>query len=337
MALSDMLNDSVNKERGGRHGGKGHEFHRYWALCHLLELDSEKDDYLMLLEFIEDVAVLDSETFPEEIDLYQVKKKEGKTPKWTKATLLNTKKGKSILAKLHESKSIAQSETSSIAFVSNVPVELNLTNGEDPLGLSEFVASQIDAPVLENLKSEVAAELGCSADDIDFSTLRFVRSPLAMNDLEIHATGRVASFLAKKFPDYALRADVLCKALYSEITVKATSTEDSPSFIDLKRVRGISKEQFSSMLELTLSRKPDNEVVDAFLESLKHEMVSFGKRSTIKKAARQFLVDKAGGQQGLLSVWQRHVEESLSTLPDHLVTSWEVANWIAAIFKVDVA
>ena len=102
MPFHENLNDSLTKERGGRHGGKGHEFQRYWALCHLLELDLEQDDYLLLIEFIEDVAVLDTAIAPKRLDLFQIKKKEGAVgAKWTKTTLAKpTKVGVSILAKL---------------------------------------------------------------------------------------------------------------------------------------------------------------------------------------------------------------------------------------------
>lgn len=329
MAFLDILNDSLTKERGGRHGGKGHEFQRYWALCHLLQVDLEKDEYLLLLEFIEDVAVMNSDIAPDQMELFQLKKKEGNSSKWTKTTLAKPpKEGKSILAKLHDSKSIAKDETVAIAFVSNAPVELKLGSGDDPTGLTEFPASQIHAGLLTDLKSSVAKELGCDVSKIDFDNLKFIRSPLAMDDLENHATGRVSTFLATKFPDYSPRADVLCKAIYSEIKVKATSTEEAASFGDLKRIRGISKQQFSAMVALTLSRKSDSDVIDAFLAGLAHEGVPYVKREAIKRAARQFVVEKAGRGSSLLSLLQNQVEKSLQGIPNNLVSSWEVANWI---------
>lgn len=329
MTFLDILNDSVTKERGGRHGGKGHEFQRYWALCHLLQVDLDKDDYLLLLEFIEDVALLNNGDAPDEMELFQLKKKEGTSPKWTKTTIAKPPKdGKSILAKLHESNSIAKDETTAIAFVSNVPIELKLSDGSDPTGLSEFSASQIDSSLLSELKTSVATELSCKSEDVDFDNLKFLRSPLAMDDLESHATGRVATFLASKFPDHSPRADVLCKAIYSEIKVKATSTEEAATFSDLKRIRGISKHQFSSMVALTLSRKSDSDVIDGILANLAQESVPYIQREAIKRAARRFIVEKAGRGNSLLSLLQGHVENTILSLPDNLITSWEVANWV---------
>lgn len=329
MTFLDHLNDSVTKERGGRHGGKGHEFQRYWALCHLLQVDLEREDYLFLLEFIEDVALLNSGGTPDEMELFQLKKKEGGSTKWTKTTIAKpSKEGKSILAKIHESKSIAKSETTAIAFVSNAPIDLKLSGGGDPTGLSEFSANQIESSLLSELRTSVAKELGCSAEEIDFNNLKFVRSPLAMDDLESHATGRVANFLASKFPDYSPRADVLCKAIYSEIKVKSTSTEEATTFSDLKRIRGISKHQFSSMVALTLSRKSDSDIINEISENLTRESIPYVQREAIKRAARRFIVEKAGRGNRLLSLLQRHVENILPDIPNNLITSWEVANWL---------
>lgn len=329
MAFLDTLNDSLTKERGGRHGGKGHEFQRYWALCHLLQIDLQHDDYLILLEFIEDVAVLNSEVTPDQMALFQLKKKEGSSTKWTKTTLAKPPKdGKSILAKLHESKSIAKDETAAISFVSNAPVELKLETGDDSTAFSELSASQIDPKLLAELKTSVAAEIGCDVGEVDFANLKFIRSPLAMDDLESHTMGRVATYLADKFPDHSPRADILCKAVYSELKVKATSTEEAASFADLKRIRGISKTQFSAMVALTLSRKSDSDVIDGFLAGLTQENVPYVQRELIRRAARQFIVEKAGRGNALLSLLQNNVEKLLQQLPDNLVTSWDVANWL---------
>jgi hypothetical protein len=286
MVFHEQLNDSLTKERGGRQGGKGHEFQRYWTLCYVLELDLEQDDYLVLLEFIEDVAVLDSENAPSSMDLFQVKKKEGITAKWSQAALTRpVKGGKSILAKLIESRSIATGGTRSVTFVSNAPVQLKLSTLEDSTVRISFRASELEEGLKICLRASVANELCCDVEKIDLGDLKFVRSALAMDDLENHAFGKVAAYLAKKFPDHTARADVLCRVLYSEIKVKATATGDAGTFDDLKKIRGISKSQLSEMLSLTISRKPDREVVGDVISDLCQEKVPFSQRKAIKEAA----------------------------------------------------
>ena len=115
-------------------------------MCHLLKLDLEQDDYLLLIEFIEDVAVLNVANAPTELDLFQIKKKEGAVgAKWTKTTLAKPpKEGISILAKLYESRRISPDSKASIAFVSNAPVDLILHDGKASTAQERFNGSDIE-------------------------------------------------------------------------------------------------------------------------------------------------------------------------------------------------
>ncbi len=330
MAFHENLTDSLTKERGGRHGGKGHEFQRYWALCHLLKLDVERSDYILLVEFIEDVAVLNSANAPTELDLFQIKKKEGAVgAKWTKTTLSKPPKdGVSILAKLYESKRVVPEAKASIAFVSNAPVEFPLHDGTSSTEREHFCAAEIEATLKDTLQKSIAGELKCDEQDIEFGALTFLKSPLAMDDLENHAIGRVSSYLGEKFPTHGARADVFCKALYGELKIRATSTQEAASFEELCQIRGIAKSQFDTMLATTLARKPDSEIIDAAISGLTQEKVPFTERTKVKEAARRYLIDKAGKGGAILASLEQSINRHIESIPTDLVTSWDVANWI---------
>jgi len=328
MTFHEKLNDTLTKELGGRHGGKGHEFQRYWALCHILDLDLEKGDFILLVEFLEDVAVLNAEHSPTELELFQVKKKES-TAKWTKTTLAKPpKEGLSVLAKMYESRKSSPDPKPAISFVSNAPVELGFQDGTSSVQREKFCGDELEATLQETLQKSIAEELKCDVKDIEFGALNFVRSPLAIDDLENHATGRVSSYLAKKFPTHGARADVFCKALYSEIRIKATSTKAAESFEELCRLRGIAKSQFDSMLNTTLSRKPDDEIVEEVISNLAKENVPFVERQKIKESSRRYLIDRAGKGGATLTLLEQAVESQVAKIPSNLVSSWDVANWI---------
>lgn len=330
MPFHTNLNDSLTKERGGRHGGKGHEFQRCWALCHLLKLDLERDDYLLLIEFIEDVAVLNSATAPTELDLFQIKKKEGTTGvKWTKTNLSKPpKEGMSILAKLYESKRISPDSNASIAFVSNAPVELTLHDGRVSTDHERFSASDIEKDLKESLQKSIAGELKCTEQEIEFGSLSFIKSSLAMDDLENHAIGKVTSYLGQKFPTHSARADVFCKALYGELKIRATSTQDASTFEELCTIRGIAKSQFNDMLATTLARKPDSEIIESAIAALVQENVPFVDRNKVKDGARRYLIDKAGRGGAIVAALEQSIALLIPAIPINLVASWDVANWI---------
>lgn len=328
MSFHEQLTDKLAKERGGRHGGKGHEFQRYWALCHLLKLDLEQSDYLILIEYIEDVAVLNAEQAPTMLNLFQLKKKDGGAA-WTKAALMRPPKdSRSVLAKLCESQKSIPDSNACVAFVSNAPVSLTLANELDSTQQSEFSWKNLDEALKAELQSAVVEELSCQHDDIQWENLRFVKCELALNDLEKHAQGHVVSYLAQKFPDHNARADVLCKALYAEIAVRATNTQDAASFDELRKMRGIGKSQFSEMLTVTLSRKPALEVLEDAINVLAQEKVPFVERRAIGAAGRRYMVERVGRTNLALAALEQHVATLRDCVPDDLVTLWEVASWI---------
>lgn len=329
MAFHEKINDSLTKERGGRHGGKGHEFQRYWALCHLLKLDLKKNDYVLLMEFIEDVAVLDTAINPTELDLYQIKKKEG-FAKWTKATLANPRKDSiSIIANLYKSRRITPNGQASIAFVSNAPIELTLKDGSTSTNREQFCANEIEVTLITSLQQSIAKELQCDEQDIELGALHFIKDSLSMDDLENHAIGRTASYLGTKFPAHCTRADVFCKALYGEIKIRATSTQHASSTDELCKLRGISKSQFDSMVGATLAKKSYSEIMEAAIANLVQEHVVFTVRTQIREASRRYLIDKVGIGGTIVALLEQAIEQNYLNVPKSLVTSWDVANWIA--------
>ncbi len=328
LALEKKLNDELTKERGGRHGGKGHEFQRYWALCHLLKIDLERDNYLVLLEFIEDVAVLNNESNPEKIEFFQLKKKDGNSS-WTKTALAKPSKDKlSILAKLFESRNISPDTSATISFVSNSPVALTLKNKLDSTHLPTFEAIDVDASILDPLQKDIATELQVEPDKIQWDKLSFIKSPLSLNDLENHALGHVVTYLGSKYPDHNARADIFFRLLYGEIKIRATSTEDANTFEDLKKLRGISKSQMTSMLAQVIARKPVMDVILNVLEASVSEGVPFVEREAIKVAGRRFTVDRINQSNLLLVALEQAVIKHKNELPDNLVTTWQVVTWI---------
>lgn len=333
-ALQEQLNDGLTKERGGRHGGKGHEFQRYWALCHLLKVDLERNDYVMLLEFIEDVAILNNDNAPDKIELFQLKKKDGNS-NWTKTALANPPKDKlSILAKLFESQKIAPAPSATIVFVSNAPVSLTLTSKLDSTHLPSFEAVDVDLPLLGELQKGIASELKVDVSEIQWDKLSFVKSPLSLNDLENHAQGHVVSYLGLKHPDHNARADVFFRLLYGEIKIRATVTEDAATFEDLRKMRGISKAQLASMLAQVIARKPVMDILGEAIDEMASESVSYVERETIKAAGRRFTVDRVSQSNSLLISLEQEVGKQKTKIPHHLVTKWQVANWIYDELKI---
>lgn len=331
MALTDLLTDTMKYEKGGRHGEKGYDFQRYWALCHLLQMDVEEDDFLLVMEFVEDVAILNSEHHPTHIDLIQLKKKPEST-NWTKGGLINAaKEGKlSILGKLFASHRLFKEYNATIAFGSNAAISLDLASGEPSKNLDVFSAGDLTDALKQELVEALATQLGCESTDVSIQFLRFLKSHLALNDLETHAIGNVANYLSKNFPDHQCRPDILCKALYCELAVRASSTQDAASFEDLREMRGIGKSRFQKMLTSALNSKAPLDIVASIDTTLLAERVGWNERKKIKTAARRYLVDRAGKSNAFLDSLESEISILHGAVPETLTTSWQVAGWLYA-------
>ncbi|AUT67022.1 protein of unknown function [Paraburkholderia hospita] len=81
-----LLTDPEINESGGEETNDGVDFARYWAMYLLVALERAKqNDYALLFEYIQDVALLDSADAPSSAALFQLKKRDRKD--WSIASL----------------------------------------------------------------------------------------------------------------------------------------------------------------------------------------------------------------------------------------------------------
>lgn len=132
--LCQVEGDDGLHEFGGGHGNKGNDFARFWLISELLALtEVGANDYLFILEYVQDVALVDNPSAPAAITLYQLKKKEGSV--WDLNSLAGlTDKGKQVkatspLAKMVKAVLGFKTLSASAEFVSNTRFNVKLAAG----------------------------------------------------------------------------------------------------------------------------------------------------------------------------------------------------------------
>jgi hypothetical protein len=85
-SVAERLLSHRPRETSGAPAVNRFGYQRTWALCHLLSLHEQPGDYVLILEFHDDILVLDDVSDPKLIDFYQIKTL-GKGH-WTKAALV---------------------------------------------------------------------------------------------------------------------------------------------------------------------------------------------------------------------------------------------------------
>lgn len=89
--LTDLFHDFEGDETGGRHAIKGFSFQVWLAVLEALRAHRKSDDYAVVLEWQQDIALLNSSTAPTMVRFVQLKKNES-TLKWTLPSLLAVEK-----------------------------------------------------------------------------------------------------------------------------------------------------------------------------------------------------------------------------------------------------
>jgi hypothetical protein len=74
--VSDLFRDFKGDETGGQHASRGFNFQVWHAVLEALKAYETGEDYAVVLEWQQDVAVLNSSTAPTKVRFVQLKKHE---------------------------------------------------------------------------------------------------------------------------------------------------------------------------------------------------------------------------------------------------------------------
>lgn len=230
--VSDLFRDFKGDETGGQHASRGFNFQVWHAVLEALKAYETGKDYAVILEWQQDVAVLNSSTAPTEARFVQLKKHETSThwklkhlitpenvedqpaandsmanaslPGDTQAPTGTTPAKKprktkaksskpSFLAKLYEHRRrFKELKRSRLEFASNAQFEIT-----DAVGAKTMLAScelmTLDEKVREELEEKMRIQLGVPADEpIDLSDFGLLVSDCPTADSHKHVAGQLA-------------------------------------------------------------------------------------------------------------------------------------------------
>lgn len=290
---SAILNDPEINEIGGENNNEGVDYARYWAMALLVEMETKKTpDYVLLFEYLQDVAVLDKAAMPTTATLYQVKKKS--KGNWSKSALtkkeslkkadeipvedavapkLQTNKklaGRSPLGKLH----LCVERLSSIAsvhgvFVSNAGYDLNDALGVPIPSNSRCSLSALHADDLEYVKSRLVKELkGSSVAHLTALSLeQSIVSPSSMRET---VRGLIDELLSSKYPTLPSVSGRIQENLL-ELFSAGSGPKTGQTLSELIDKKGFTRDAFCELIEKYAKTKPFATALDTVIGSLKIE------------------------------------------------------------------
>lgn len=311
-ALKELVHVATSSdyaEVGGSHNQKGIEFQRHWGVMRMFELAAAgQNDFLVLFEAIQDIAVLDSATSPTTIAVYQVKKKDRKEWGWGELTGLHVPSGKtkslegvkgSPIGKLYETVSAFATITSSGRFLSNAGWDVPLASGQSAASHASVPLSALADAQRELLTSGLVTLHSGGSSGPDLSKMFFERTDLPVNSPGPHVVGTAHAFLAKRSPRHAGQAQSLVESLLTKIAPLGARTEPCADFDEVKARHGYSLAEFSAALG-ELEKIPDViELLTVWLKQLSNEGMDF--------------LELTGMQVAAASIYQRQVMGTVSS------------------------
>lgn len=328
-------------ESGGGHGQKGIEFQRYWAIMRMFELDDAGvSDFLLLFEVIQDIAILNSESEPTGIKIYQLKKKDRGEWSWSQLTALSappkeaksSRHGKmpkvqskrkpittikdSPMGKLYTAVRAFNKFDSVGHFVSNVACDIPLAVGSAATTLSVPLSS-LSKEHSKIIKSALSTLHNPGEPDPDLSRLFLVQVNIPVDDPRTYLVGVVHRFLQRRSPRHAGQAEALVDALLVKISPLGSKTKSCTTFEDIRRERGYSRSEFQAALGELESIPDIAELLQVWMLQLQTEGMGFAAVTSIKAAAAGILRRQV---MGVSSIQERQIledcDEIIETLGD---------------------
>lgn len=261
MQLKEKLITTPRREDAGGRTSNRFSFQHSWAMQKLLELVSTENDFVLIMEFFDDVIVLDSSTNPQMIDFYQIKTNNKKTERFitTKKVVTPLKDGLSIAQKLIDNLSRFPGDTRSIHLVSNKAYKFDLLDKDCDstekltISLNEFCEDEF-AKIKANIcktchYNKCLYPKGCS--ERCRKILYFDVSDLGINNYDDTVFGRFVKFLTERhFGDGTIsNSRAVYNTLMSEIVRINNNERKSSSFEELLMSKSITKAKFDLYLK----------------------------------------------------------------------------------------
>lgn len=295
--------DPELSETGGGHNQKGVDFQRYWTILRMLELEKQGvDDFLILVEAIQDVAEIDSESDPKKIKLYQIKKKDRNEWSWSQLTKIPKKGVKdedkfpsSPLGKLYSSVvAITEMEVEG-SFISNNGCDLKLEKGGDVSTTVSTALSEIEKDHKELLLKSMT-ELSDPIKAEYFSKKIYIeKAPINIDGMKEHMVGHMFDFLKERSPRHVNQASSFLDALNAVIAPLGRNTDTCGNFSELRKRHGFSKKQLANAFS-SLEKVPDIlEILDMWLNKIEGKSYGFMEVTSMKISATSFYQRQVSG------------------------------------------
>lgn len=207
MSIKDSIGSYKVQNLGGTRASKGFSYQNHWAIKKIVELHTSQQDYVVLFEVYDDISILDNESNPSKIDIYQVKSSQNQSPITFSKLSKKIKQEKSILAKLFLTKIQLPKELNDI-----VEKMFIVSNSSYQCRTKFHSSSNIEVSVLDHYKPEIKSkkidelskQSGIESSEIEnlLKMTFLIKSPISFDEPHRQVRDILQEFFKERFKDF---------------------------------------------------------------------------------------------------------------------------------------
>lgn len=232
----------------------------------------EEINYLLILDYYDDITVFDLDAEPLTVSYYQMKTGE-------KSFTIDSAIKKNWIAKLYEQLSRPEDWfVKELGLITNVPLEVKYklasTDGKklelvDSLTSDHTPFTKLHQTVQDRIRADIAEKLKIKQEEVDLSKFAHLRTTLSVTSHRDLSEKEMSDFLYGKYPKITIETAKGIYAAMIELLSRRQSYETLPKDAELSEVRkykGVTRDDFNRVInQAIVFAMPEYDEVEKYL------------------------------------------------------------------------
>jgi Cap4 dsDNA endonuclease len=288
-SLTSVLHATRPRETAGSRTAGRYGYQTNIGILKLIELLSTGQEFCLVFDYFDDLAILDHPATPSSIRLYQIKTKD--TGEWTMAALCKfdgKTKPRSYIARLYAHTESFGTFLQETGFISNAAYRVDLTSGVTSTGAHHRIASiDMNATEHEKVVESVENEYPNSSVNAWMPKLILVRAPLGVHNHEATIKGMLNDYFEKAGIAEDVSLSAVYEALHANIAEKTGFAQVGLSYPELLAKKSLTKTELDDLFERASRRRKS---IIAVWDTVERDLVTEGRGSADILRLRTYVV-----------------------------------------------
>jgi len=256
---------AAQPNRSGAETFSKYEYQYHWALCKIIDRHLKEKDYVIFVEFHEDVLYSTSSIECEaEFEFSQVKEYSGSAWKHTKVIAVPKGKKRSILGRMLEGIKGKPFENKLLSLELVGSAGFNFPQKNKDLKLSTLRLEDITDECISEIKCAIEKEIGSTSLPVN---LVFVKPNLIPGSVRSEAIAKISDLITKKTPGVFYDPTTIYRVLIDDLHIKGQVSYDFTEWEKLINSKGTTYEDVNQVIK--------NYTNNNTLEDLKPHLTDF--------------------------------------------------------------